>query len=160
MGVSLRKISGKAEEIDYPWKEVEQARTQDEYLREGGRSNVSWIGDAESRGFVGEPTQDDAHLLLNGMAADGELLLPKAAVQGFDLTFSMDKSMAALYLFGGAAVRADFDEARTEALMRALDFAERVLVRVRRGSGRREHEREVLPATRACGYPVRAFLQP
>ena len=151
MGVSLRKISGKAEEIDYPWKEVEQARTQDEYLREGGRSNVSWIGDAGSRGFGGVPTQEDAHLLLNGMAADGERLLPSATVQGLDLTFSMVKDVSVLYAISGPAVKAAIDEVRAGTLNRIVEVLERDLLVVRRGSGRREDEREVQPASGLVG---------
>src|ERR1700756_524494 len=107
MGVSLKKISGTAEEVRYPWEEVEQARARDEYLREHGDSNVTWIGDAHGRGFSGEPTQEDAQLLLNGRAADGERLLPKTkkTVEGYDLTFSMPKDLSVLHAVAGREAR-------------------------------------------------------
>jgi conjugative relaxase-like TrwC/TraI family protein len=151
MGVSLKKISGSSEEIDYPWKEVEQARIRDEYLREHGRSNVSWIGDAQALGFGAEPTQEDAHLLLNGMTADGELLLPKAVVQALDLTFGLGKAVSIVNAVGGPEIRALIAEAREEAIVNTLEVFKRDYLRVRRGSGRREAEREVVPATGLVG---------
>jgi conjugative relaxase-like TrwC/TraI family protein len=151
MGVSLKKISGAAEEIDYPWKEVEQVRARDEYLREQGRSNVTWIGDARGRGFMGEPTQEDAHLLLNGMAADGERLLPKAVVEGLDLTFSVPKDLSAAHALGDRELRRRLEAVFDRAFERAMEKLERHLLFVRYGNGHNEAEREAAHASGLVG---------
>src|ERR1700749_1895266 len=118
MGVSLKKISGTPE----------QARARDEYLREHGDSNVTWIGNAHGRGFSGEPTQEDAQLLLNGRAADGERLLPKAAVQGWDLTFSMPKDLSVLHAVGGRETRQKLDGAFNRAFALTMEKFEQHLL--------------------------------
>src|SRR5579875_3156704 len=100
MGVTLMKVSGTVEEINYPWKEVEQARSQDEYLLERGRSNVSWVGDVHELGFEGEPTAEAAMLLLNGKTGDGELRLREATVQALHLQFNMPKDLSGLHAIG------------------------------------------------------------
>jgi conjugative relaxase-like TrwC/TraI family protein len=151
MGVSLKKISGTAEEVGYVWEEIEQGRARDEYLREHGGSNVTWIGAAHERGFGGEPTQDDAQLLLNGRAADGERLLRKAEVQGYDLTFSMPKDVSVTYAVSGREVRRKLDHAFNRAFELTMEKFEQHLLFVRIGSGRREAEREVVPATGVVG---------
>lgn len=151
MGVSLKKISGMAEEVLYPWQEVEQARARDEYLREHGDSNVTWIGDAHGRGFGGEPTQEDAQLLLNGRAADGERLLPHTEVQGWDLTFSMPKDLSVLHAVSGREARQKLDRAFNRAFALTMEKFEQHLLFVRVGSGRREAEREVVPGSGVVG---------
>jgi conjugative relaxase-like TrwC/TraI family protein len=151
MGVSLRKISGRPEEIDYPWKEVEQARAHDEYLRENGRSNVSWIGDAGERGFEGTPTREDARLLLTGQTADGERLVPEAVIEAFDLTFGLQKDISTLHAVGGPEVRVRITRVRERSLNRTIDKLEQHMLYVRIGSGRREMEREVAKATGLAG---------
>jgi conjugative relaxase-like TrwC/TraI family protein len=151
MGVSLKKISGMAEEVLYPWEEVEQARAHDDYLREHGDSNVTWIGDAHGRGFSGEPTQEGAQLLLNGRAGDGERLLPKAAVQGWDLTFSMPKDLSVLHAVSGRESRRKLEHAFSRAFELTMEKFEQHLLFVRIGSGRREAEREILPGSGVVG---------
>jgi conjugative relaxase-like TrwC/TraI family protein len=151
MGVSLKKITGRSEEVLYPWEEVEQARARDEYLREHGRSNVTWIGDARARGFTGEPTQEDAQLLLNGRAGDGELLLRGCEVQGYDLTFSMPKDVSVTYAVSGPEVRRELEDAFDRAFGLTMEKFEEHLLVVRVGSGRREAERGVVPASGVVG---------
>lgn len=151
MGVSLKKIKGTKEEVLYPWEEVEQARARDEYLREHGRSNVTWIGDAHARGFGGEPSQEDAQLLLNGRAADGQRLLPKSDVQGWDLTFAMPKDLSVTYAVSGPEVRRKLDQAFNRAFALSMAKFEQHLLVVRSGSGRHEAAREVVPATGVVG---------
>lgn len=153
MGVSLKKMTGKREEILYPWEEIEQARARDAYLREHGRSNVTWIGDPRARGFSGEPTQEDAQLLLTGRAADGERLLPatEKTVHGYDLTFSMPKDLSVLYAVSQPGVQRKLDRAFNRAFALSMEKLEQHLLVVRIGSGRREAEREVVPASGAVG---------
>src|SRR5579863_2880314 len=151
MGVSLKKIFGRSEEVNYPWEEIEQARARDEYLRGGGRSDVQWIGDAGGRGFTGEPTQEDAQLLLNGKAADGERLLPAAVVQGIDLTFSVPKPVSILLAVSGPDERQRLERAISTAFDLTMQKLEQHLLFVRVGSGRREAEREVLHASGIVG---------
>ena len=151
MGVSLKKITGRREEVLYPWEEVEQARARDEYLREHGRSNVTWIGDAHERGFTGEPTQEDAELLFTGRAGDGEQLIGGAGVQGWDLTFSMPKDVSVTYAVSGPEVRRKLEDAFNRAFELTMEKFEEHLLVVRIGSGRREAERAVVPATGVVG---------
>ncbi|HTX46610.1 MAG TPA: MobF family relaxase, partial [Solirubrobacteraceae bacterium] len=112
---------------------------------------MTWIGAADTRGFSGEPTQEDAKLLMNGRAADGERLLRKAEVQGYDLTFSMPKDVSVTYAVSGREVRRKLDGAFNRAFELTMQKFEQHLLFVRIGSGRREAEREVAPATGVVG---------
>ncbi len=66
----------------YPWEEIEEDLPQQQaltdYMREGERAQVQWVGNPVGFGFGGEPSQDAAMMMFEGLAGNGERLAREA----------------------------------------------------------------------------------
>jgi conjugative relaxase-like TrwC/TraI family protein len=113
-------------------------RIEDYYAGVGEAPGV-WLGGASrSLGLAGEVADGDLEPLLSGLAPDGTALVSgKAAapgrLPGFDLTFSVAKSVTLLYALGDPRVSAATRAAHDHAVGEALGYLEEYAVRVRRG---------------------------
>ena len=129
----------------YPWEEIEEDLSHSQqaltdYMREGERAQVQWVGNPMGFGFGGEPSQDAAMMMFEGPPATASGWLPGREV-GIDFTFSIGKDLSILYVLGDDQLREKIDRARTRAIERTMAVAERDYMRVRRGSGKDEANR-------------------
>ena len=133
----------------YPWEEIEEDLSQQQaltdYMREGERAQVQWVGNPVGFGYGGEPSQEAAMMMFEGLAGNGERLARQAREVGIDFTFSIGKDLSILYVLGDDQLREKIDRARTRAIERTLAVAERDYMRVRRGSGKDEAHRVAEP---------------
>lgn len=118
----------------------------DDYYSGQGESVGRWVGNASSGlGLSGEVTGDDLRAVLAGLAPgtgltpNGELLRAHPRrVPGFDLTFSVPKSVSVAYALGDPLVQGAVIDAGESAVAEALAWLEREACHVRRGTNRRD----------------------
>jgi conjugative relaxase-like TrwC/TraI family protein len=121
------------------------ARGLDDYYTGNGEVAGVWAGHAApGMGLAGEVTGEDLRALLaglrpgTGLTANGERLRPnRRRVPGFDLTFSVPKSVSVLWALGDPRVQHDVVESGEAAVAGALGWLEREACHVRRGSNNR-----------------------
>ena len=118
----------------------------DDYYSGQGESAGRWVGNAApGLGLDGEVSGDDLRAVLAGLAP-GTGLTPNGdqlrahprRVPGFDLTFSVPKSVSVAYALGDPLVQGAVIEAGEAAVSEALAWLEREACHVRRGTNRRE----------------------
>ncbi len=118
----------------------------DDYYSGQGESVGRWIGNATSGlGLEGEVTGEALRAVLAGLAP-GTALTPNGEqlrahprrVPGFDLTFSVPKSVSVAYALGDPLVQGAVVEAGEAAVAEALAWLEREACHVRRGTNRRD----------------------
>ena len=125
----------------------------DDYYSGQGETAGSWTGNAaQGLGLDADSlvSGDDLQAVLagllpgTGLTPNGERLRPNARrVPGFDLTFSVPKSVSVVYALGDPLVQQEVLDAGEAAVAEALAWLEREACHVRRGSNRRDvkHER-------------------
>ena len=112
----------------------------EDYYVGRGEAPGHWIGHgSELLGLDGEVTADDLRAVLNGRSPDGEALAASnRTLPGFDLTFSVPKSVSVL-----AALRPDLDGQITQiaeaAMRRSLEWLEDNACGSRRGKNGTAH---------------------
>ncbi|MCU1394909.1 MAG: conjugative relaxase [Ilumatobacteraceae bacterium] len=132
----------------------------DEYYTGAGEAAGQWTGTAsELLGLSGTVAGDDLRAVLAGLAPDtgltpnGTRLAAHARrVPGFDLTFSVPKSVSVVYALGDPLVQASVVEACQAALTEALSWLEREACFVRRGTNNRKM------ATDPAGFGTRRMI--
>jgi conjugative relaxase-like TrwC/TraI family protein len=119
------------------------AEGAEEYYTGEGEAPGEWLGDAaHDLGLEGYVGADQLTAMLSGNnPASGEPLLgsngvpAKGGVPGFDLTFSVPKSVSLLWGLGGPLAALEVSEAHGEAVKAALDYMQREACWTRRGAG-------------------------
>ncbi|MGD9998747.1 MAG: MobF family relaxase, partial [Ilumatobacteraceae bacterium] len=114
----------------------------DDYYSGQGESVGRWVGNAATAlGLDGEVSGEDLRAVLAGLAPgtaltpNGEQLRPHPRrVPGFDLTFSVPKSVSVAYALGDPLVQGAVVEAGEAALAETLAWLEREACHVRRGT--------------------------
>jgi conjugative relaxase-like TrwC/TraI family protein len=118
----------------------------DEYYTGAGEASGRWAGGgSELLGLVDEVTGDDLRAVLAGLApATGltpngtQLTNHPRRVPGFDMTFSVPKSVSVVYALGDPLVQSAVVEACEAALAESLAWLEREACFVRRGTNNRK----------------------
>ena len=117
MGLNMTPLAFIPAMLLYPWEEIEEDLSQQQaltdYMREGERARVQWVGNPVGYGFGGEPSQDAAMMMFEGLAGNGERLARQAREVGIDFTFSIGKDLSILYVLGDDQLRESIDRART-----------------------------------------------
>lgn len=137
--LSIGKL-GKGQERYYSDK---VAQGSEDYYSGEGEAAGEWIGDAAARlGLQGEVGADQLTAMLTGRnPIDGEPLLgmrgvpANGSVPGFDLTFSVPKSVSLLWALGGPEAAKEVKAAHREAVGAALEYMQREACWTRRGAG-------------------------
>ena len=119
----------------------------DEYLMGAGEAPGNWMGGGVAGlGLIGEVSPADLRALLAGLAQQTGLTPNSTTlathlrrVPGFDLTFSVPKSVSMLYALGDLLVEHAVTEACEAALVEALGWLEREACIVRRGTNKAEN---------------------
>ena len=117
----------------------------DDYYSGQGGSVGRWVGNAATGlGLDGEVAGEDLRAVLAGLAPstaltpNGEQLRPHPRrVPGFDLTFSVPKSVSVAYALGDPLVQGAVVEAGEAAVAETLAWLEREACHVRRGTNNR-----------------------
>ena len=117
----------------------------DDYYSGQGESVGRWVGNAATAlGLDGEVSGEDLRAVLAGLAPgtaltpNGEQLRPHPRrVPGFDLTFSVPKSVSVAYALGDLLVQGAVVEAGEAAVAETLAWLEREACHVRRGTNNR-----------------------
>ena len=117
---------------------LELARS--DYYLEAGEPPGRWAGGGASRlGLSGEVTQDAFEALLQGELPGGsaavQLQKGRAHKAGYDLTFSLPKSVSAVWAVADADTRRLIEELADRAIDSALEYLEETAVFSRRGGG-------------------------
>ncbi len=118
----------------------------DDYYSGQGETVGRWIGNAASGlGLEGEVTGEDLRAVLaglkpgTGLTPNGEQLRAHPPrVPGFDLTFSVPKSVSVAYALGDPLVQGAVIEASEVAVAQAVAWLEREACHVRRGTNRQQ----------------------
>ena len=118
----------------------------DDYYSGQGESVGRWVGNAATGlGLDGEVAGEDLRAVLAGLAPgtaltpNGEQLRPHPRrVPGFDLTFSVPKSVSVAYALGDPLVQGAVVEAGEAAVAETLAWLEREACHVRRGTNNRQ----------------------
>lgn len=121
------------------------ARGLDDYYTGNGEIPGQWIGHASpALGLAGEVTPEDLRAVLAGLAPNtgltpnGEQLRThRRRVPGFDLTFSVPKSVSVVYALADPIVRQEVVAAGEAALGQTIAWLEREACHVRRGTNNR-----------------------
>jgi conjugative relaxase-like TrwC/TraI family protein len=117
----------------------------DDYYSGQGESVGRWVGNAATGlGLDGEVSGEDLRAVLAGLAP-GTALTPNGEqlrshprrVPGFDLTFSVPKSVSVAYALGDLLVQGAVVEAGEAAVAETLAWLEREACHVRRGTNNR-----------------------
>ena len=120
----------------------------DEYYTGAGEAPGSWMGGGVAGlGLIGEVAPADLRAVLAGLAPNTGLT-PNGTtlashprrVPGFDLTFSVPKSVSVLYALGDPLVQHAVTEACEAALVEAVGWMEREACFVRRGTNKAENK--------------------
>jgi conjugative relaxase-like TrwC/TraI family protein len=115
------------------------------------RGHAGWIGQASS-GLGVEGAVDPAHLaaVLDGRhpAGRSRLRSDRAAVRGFDLTFSAPKSVSVVFALAGEDAARRVLAAHHDAVRGAVAYVESHSLSAQRGSG---EQRRVVPTTGLVG---------
>ena len=120
----------------------------DEYYTGAGEAPGTWIGGGVAGlGLAGEVSPADLRAVLAGLAPDTGLT-PNGArlaahprrVPGFDLTFSVPKSVSVVYALGDPLVQHAVTGACEAALVEAVGWLEREACFVRRGTNKAENK--------------------
>jgi conjugative relaxase-like TrwC/TraI family protein len=121
------------------------AEGAEDYYSGEGEAEGYWLGDAAADlGLEGKVDADQLVAMLTGRnPLDGGLLGLKSApnrepVPGFDLTFSVPKSVSLTWALGGHPVSGVVAEAHRAAVAEALGYLERQACWTRRGKGGHE----------------------
>jgi conjugative relaxase-like TrwC/TraI family protein len=118
----------------------------DDYYSGQGETVGRWIGNAASGlGLEGDVTGEDLRAVLAGLKP-GTGLTPNSEnlrahprrVPGFDLTFSVPKSVSVAYALGDPLVQGAVVEASEVAVAEAVAWLEREACHVRRGTNRQQ----------------------
>jgi conjugative relaxase-like TrwC/TraI family protein len=117
----------------------------EDYYSGEGEAAGRWVGNAAAAlGLTGEVDGEDLQALLAGLAPGtgltpngGVLRAWRGRVPGFDLTFSVPKSVSVVYALGDPLVQQALVEACEQAVAEALAWLEREACFVRRGSNNR-----------------------
>ena len=128
---------------DYYLSQV--ARGLEDYYSGRGETVGSWTGTgADALGLSGQVDPEDLRALMaglsprTGLTANGELLTTsRRRVPGFDLTFSVPKSVSVAYALADPLVRGEMIAGCKQALDSTLEWLEREACHVRRGSNYR-----------------------
>ena len=128
---------------DYYLSQV--ARGLEDYYSGRGETVGTWTGTgADALGLSGEVDPADLRALMaglsprTGLTANGELLTTsRRRVPGFDLTFSVPKSVSVVYALADPLVRGEIVAGCKQALDSTLEWLEREACHVRRGSNYR-----------------------
>jgi conjugative relaxase-like TrwC/TraI family protein len=129
---------------------AEIASGLDEYYTGAGEAPGRWEGTASALlGLDGEVVGDDLRAVLAGLAP-GTGLTPNGTqvvshprrVPGYDLTFSVPKSVSVLWALGDPLVQAEVTAGCEAALTEAIAWLEREACFVRRGTNNRELARD------------------
>jgi conjugative relaxase-like TrwC/TraI family protein len=121
------------------------ARGLDDYYTGNGEIPGQWIGHASpALGLTGEVVPEDLRAVLAGLAPNtgltpnGEQLRTHSRrVPGFDLTFSVPKSVSVVYALADPIVRQEVIAAGEAALGETIAWLEREACHVRRGTNNR-----------------------
>ena len=134
MGLNMTPLAFVPAMLLYPWEEIEedlgQQQALTDYMREGERARVQWVGNPVGFGSGGEPSQEAAMMMFEGLAGNGEPLAREAKEVGIDFTFSIGKDLSILYALGDDDLREKIERARARAIERTLAVAERDYMRV------------------------------
>jgi conjugative relaxase-like TrwC/TraI family protein len=118
----------------------------DEYYTGAGEASGRWTGGGSALlGLVDEVAGDDLRAVLAGLAPETGLTpngTPLTShprrVPGFDMTFSVPKSVSVVYALGDPLVQSSVVEACELALAESLAWLEREACFVRRGTNNRK----------------------
>ncbi|HEX3239653.1 MAG TPA: MobF family relaxase [Solirubrobacterales bacterium] len=139
--VSIGKM-GSGQEHYYLGKVAEGA---EDYYSGKGEAEGYWLGDgAAELGLDGTVEPDQLVAMLTGRdPATGEPLglrhvAGKGPVPGFDLTFSVPKSVSLLWALGGPEVGAQIEAAHAASIEAAFGYLQREACWTRRGAGGHE----------------------
>lgn len=119
---------------------------REDYYLEGGEPPGRWLGrGADQLGLAGKVERLDLEKLLGGFRPDGTKLTQNAGHEkrqpGWDLTFSVPKSVSVLWSQADAQTRRQIQQAAAAAVEAALDYLESEASFTRRGKGGLDHER-------------------
>jgi conjugative relaxase-like TrwC/TraI family protein len=114
----------------------------EDYYSGQGEATGRWVGHAASAlGLDGDVEGEDLRAVLAGLMPGtgltpngGRLRVWKGRIPGFDVTFSVPKSVSVVYALGDPQVQAAVVEAGEAAVAAALGWLEREACFVRRGS--------------------------
>ena len=117
----------------------------DDYYTGGGEATGVWVGSAaEGLGLSGGVTGEDLRAVLaglvpgTGLTPNGRVARPHPRrVPGFDLTFSVPKSVSVVYALGDVRLQGAVMEAAGVAVRDTLGWLEREACWVRRGTNNR-----------------------
>ena len=120
----------------------------DEYYTGAGEAPGNWMGGGVAGlGLTGEVSPADLRAVLAGLAPNtamtpngAQLATHPRRVPGFDLTFSVPKSVSVLYALGDPLVQLAVTEGCEAALVEALGWLEREACFVRRGTNKAENK--------------------
>lgn len=112
----------------------------DDYYHKGGEPLGVWKGEgAKLLGLTGEVDKTEFLKLCDGISPDGEALTQNAGAEnhrsGWDLTFSVPKSVSVLWSQADGETRKKIQKAQLEAVEKTLEFLESESAVSRRGKG-------------------------
>ncbi|MFN8164458.1 MAG: MobF family relaxase [Solirubrobacterales bacterium] len=135
--LSIGKL-GTGQESYYLEKVAEGA---EDYYSGEGEAEGYWLGDAaRDLGLEGQVEGEQLTAMLTGRnPADGQPLGLRAVggggpIPGFDLTFSVPKSVSLTWALGGRLAAAEVAEAHRSSVAAALDYMQRAACWTRRGA--------------------------
>jgi len=114
---------------------------REDYYLAGGEPLGIWFGQgAPLLNLEGHVQRDQFHHLLRGFSQDGATALVKNAgdinrLSGWDLTFSVPKSVAVTWAVAPPEIRAQIENAHRQAVQDALGYLQEVAGLTRRGRG-------------------------
>jgi conjugative relaxase-like TrwC/TraI family protein len=123
---------------------------RDDYYLKGGEPRGLYLGKgAEALGLNRLVDEKECKWLLDGFSPDGKDPLTQNAGDpkhqaGWDLTFSAEKSISAIWSQATADVRKAIQEAQAEAVKEDISYLQECAAFTRRGKGGREIERAKL----------------
>lgn len=116
-----------------------------EYYRNGGERPGEWLVASGSHAkFDGEVAKDALNNVMAGRSRDGQRQLVQAhpkRKKGWDLTFSVPKSVSVLYALAPKRVRDEILQAHRQAIEVAVQYVLREAVWARRGKGGSDWEK-------------------
>lgn len=133
--LSIKVIGSRREEIGY------YAELDEDYYSDAGKAPGQWLGKgAKKLGLTGEITRNAFQNILSGLGENGELPLVQNALSesrraGFDLTFSVPKSVSIARAVGGEELASLIDVASERAVHASIELIQELCGFSRRGVG-------------------------
>ncbi|MCA9195292.1 MAG: relaxase domain-containing protein [Planctomycetales bacterium] len=136
--LSIKAIGESKTEVSY-YGALGRGENQDYYSEGGSRPGIFFGPGANALGLIGEVQESVLKNLLEGLSPDGQkrLVQKRAGTivrrAGFDLTFSLPKSVSVAWVTADRTTREEIDRRAQAALEKTLDVIQELCGVARRG---------------------------